>query len=177
MEMSSREIVHRYCTLGTPINILAELNAVEPCTIKKVLEDEGVDIAKRKRKNITVIEKPKKPKAEPKKTEDDQKGKRSYTRSGKYTKEAKAARAAEKEKIKKAKENTKEEDEPMATAPTKESAQAAVPEMSESVKKLIFSRLDELELKMRYHQEQIKEYEREYQELCEQIGVKRNYTI
>ena len=175
MEMSSREIVHRYCTLGTSIKILAELNAVEPCTITKVLEAEGVDIAKRKRKNITVIEKPKRVKAETKATEEPKK--RSYTRSGKYTKEAKAARAVERINKKKAKENTKEEDEPMATAPTTESAKAAVPEMSESVKKLIFSRLDELEVKMSYHKEQIKEYEREYQELCEQIGVKRKYTM
>lgn len=65
----------------------------------------------------------------------------------------------------------------MATASTKETTQAAVPEMSESVKKLIFSRLDELEVKMSYHKEQIKEYEREYEELCEQIGIKRKYSI
>lgn len=176
MEMSNREIVHRYCTLGTPINILAELNAVEPCTIKKVLEDEGVDIAKRKRRNITVIEKPKRVKAESTNATEEPK-KRSYTKSGKYTKEAKTARAVERINKKKAKENTKEEDEPMATAPTKKTTQAAVPEMSESVKKLIFSRLDELEVKMSYHKEQIKEYEREYEELCEQIGIKRKYSI
>lgn len=172
MEMSNREIVHRYCTLGTPINILAELNAVEPCTIKKVLEDEGVDITKRKRKNITVIEKPQKPKVEPKKTEDNQKGKRSYIRSGKYTKEAKTARAVERLKKKEAK--AKGVNDEMATAKTKK---AAEPEMSETVKKLIFSRLDELELKMGYHQEQLREYAKEYKELCEQIGIKREYSI
>ena len=44
MEMSNREIVHRYVDLETPINILAELNAVSISDIQKVLRDEGVDI-------------------------------------------------------------------------------------------------------------------------------------
>lgn len=180
MEMSNREIVHRYVDLDTPINILAELNAVKNDEIKKILQAEGVDLTQKKKiKNHVVQSAPSKP------YQGEFKERKPYTKSGLYTKEAKAARAVE--RIKKqieAAENITEEEITKMVKPTKEKKEpakpnkeevikAAEPEMSETVRKIIFNRLDELDVKMSYHQEQLREYEREYKELTKTLGIKR----
>lgn len=205
MEMSNREIVHRYVDLETPISILAELNAVSNDMIRDVLVNEGVIIGKgtlRPKRHI-VDPKPAKP------YQGESKTRKPYTKSGLYTKAAKAERALNRKnnELKKVlndagyktsdnnQQNAKETKKDMPIAKplnqkkkleaatesldtvskklTAVEAKAAEPEMSETVRKIIFNRLDELDIKMSYHQEQLREYEREYKELTKTLGIKR----
>lgn len=204
MEMSNREIVHRYVDLETPISILAELNAVTKGDIRDVLISEGVEIEKgtlRPKRHI-VDPKPAKP------YQGEFKERKKYTHSGLYTKEAKEARRKANQQLKKAleeagyktSENKNEGDKKEMATKTKtitaaekateavksvseKIAKAAEPltkpayEMNDTLKNLVYSRLDELEVKMGYHQEQLREYERQYKELCKSIGIDRKYEI
>lgn len=195
MEMSNHEIVHRYIDLETPISVLAELNAVSNDEIRDVLRNEGVIIKKgtlRPKRHI-VDPKPAKP------YQGESKSRKPDTKSGLYTKEAKVERALNRKNkdLKKVlneagyktsddnQQNTKETQKVMPvtknTKSKKEAEKAAEPTnqalvMNDTLKGLIFSQLDELEVKIGYHQEQIRQYEIEYKELCESIGIKRNFN-
>lgn len=50
---------------------------------------------------------------------------------------------------------------------------AAVPELPQAVQQTIFDKLDTLENKMRYHEEQLKGYEAEYLELVQALGINK----